>query len=213
MNRNESSPQYQKAMDMAKRICTPKSRINIEIIIQDVMSKSNFNSEVHVTDSMDLVYSVENRKADEVAQNFFCPITHDFPVVSPIFVHGTVYDKEALQEYIFLECQKDDLLLLIEDPVSKQPIWTDGSTLVQDLTQDIDKIIALKDSFESREDGRMAWDKAKNDRAKDLSNKNKNPQDVHEAAKKNLGEEMVENKIPKVEHEVKKRCCMKKLHS
>ena len=71
MNRNESSPQYQKAMDMAKRICTPKSRINIEIIIQDVMSKSNFNSEVHVTDSMDLVYSVENRKADEVAQNFF----------------------------------------------------------------------------------------------------------------------------------------------
>ena len=97
------------------------------------------------------------------------------------------------------------MLLQIDDPVSKQPIYTDGSTLVQDLTQDIDKIIALKDSFESREYGRMACDKAKNDRAKDLSNKNKNPQDVHEAAKKNLDEEMVENKIPKVEHEVKKK--------
>ena len=68
MNRSESSPQYQKAKDMAKMIYTPMSRINIEIIMQDVMSKSNFNSEVHVTDSMDLIYSVENQKADKVAQ-------------------------------------------------------------------------------------------------------------------------------------------------
>ena len=120
MNRNESSPQYQKSKDMAKSICTPKSRINIEIIMQDVMSKSNFNSEVHVTDSMDLIYSVENRKADEVAQKCYCPITHNFPVVSPIFVHGTVYDKEALQEYIFMACQKYDLLLQIDVPVSKK---------------------------------------------------------------------------------------------
>ena len=89
-----------------------------------------------------------------------------------------------------MECQKDDSLVQVDGPVSKQLIYTDGSTLVQYLTQDIDKIITLRYSFESREYGRILWDKAKNNRAKDLSNENKHPKIVHKVEKQNLDEEM-----------------------
>ena len=102
---------------MANMICTPNSRINIEMIISDLMLKSNFNTEVHVTDSMDLVYSVEIEKLMRSLKHVYCPITNNFPVFSPIFFHGTVYIKESIEEHIFLECQKDDLLFKVDYPV------------------------------------------------------------------------------------------------
>ena len=91
---------------------------------------------------------------------------------------------------MLVERQKYDFLFQVDDPVSKKTVYTDGSTLVQDLTPDIDKIINLRYSSEIREYMRIAWDKSKNNRAKDLSNENKNPKIIHKVEKQNLDGEM-----------------------